>query len=610
MDAKKMLIGILVLVFGLSLTVPAVLGITFSGIPDVTFDEDSADSNLDLDSYVGSAIGTVTYSYSGNTNIYVNIAADGIVTFTAKANWNGNENIAFTATDSAGSAPDTIQVTVRPVNDAPVLSLSNLKAYENVLFTYDVSSVTNDVDGDSLEYIYSGTWTTFVMDSSGRISFTPTSDDIGRHKVTVTVKDTKSATDIKTIDFLVTEASDDGSLVISDVAVDDETGDDDELLPGDWLQVEFDVENTLKGATAKDIEDIEVRAWVEDKTGDRVSDRIKSEKFNVDADDDKSLVLNMRMPLDLDEGDYVLVMKAQGEDQDGNTKTNLYFEDLKVQRNSHDLLIESTALNPTEAQPGGSLEFAVHLYNIGDTDEDDVKVRIKNSELGIDKVSEAFEVEKRGSDADVTKRVIVDIPALAKAGEYQFEVLATYNEGSDSRSTIAPVTVAGEAVEAAAGAATVTVGDSYASARPGETVKYTVVLTNTEPTTASYEVAVSGVGNWASASAEPATVTLASGAEMPVFVYLTPKEGTSGDYTATVTVKSGETTLATKTLTMNVLAAKTKIIDFGTGMGALAVSDVNTLAFAALVIVLIIVAIGLFAARRRARIEVYGKKGR
>ncbi len=605
MNTKKILASILIVVFGLSLAAPAAVNaITLSGIPDVNFDEDSLDSTLDLDDYVGSFLGAVTYDYSGNTNIYVNIASDNVVTFTAKADWNGNENITFTATDSQGSAQDTIVVTVDPVNDAPVLSLADLKAYEDVAYTYDVSTVTDDVDGDTLAYSASTAWDTFTMSSAGLISFTPSSDDIGKHKVTVTVTDTKSATDTKNIDFIVTEETDDGALVITDVEVDDETGDDDELLPGDTLEVEFEVENTL---ATLDIEDIKVKAWIEDETGDRVSDRIESEKFDVEADDDKSLTMDIRVPLDLDEDDYVLILEARGEDEDSNVKTNLQFEELKVERNSHDLLIDTVTLNPTEAQPGGSLELAIHLYNIGNDEEDDVRLRVRNTELGIDKISETFELEESGSDADVTKRLVVDIPSLTKAGEYQFEVLVTYNEDSDSRSSFVPVTIAGEAVDV--DAATITIGDTFASAQTGETVKFTMTLTNTEATTADYSVEISGVDNWASASIEPETIQLAAGAEMPVFVYLTPKEGTSGDYTATINVKSGETTLSTKTLTVGVLAAKTQIFDFGTGAG-IAVSDTNTLAFAVIIIVLVIVAIGLYVARRSAKVEVYGGKRR
>ncbi|MCD4818938.1 MAG: T9SS type A sorting domain-containing protein [Candidatus Cloacimonetes bacterium] len=42
----------------------------------------------------------LSFSYSGNINIIVEISIDGIVTFVPIANWNGNETITFTATDN------------------------------------------------------------------------------------------------------------------------------------------------------------------------------------------------------------------------------------------------------------------------------------------------------------------------------------------------------------------------------------------------------------------------------------------------------------------------------------------------------------------------------
>ena len=70
---------------------------------DVSFDEDASDT-IDLDDYVTDpdhTAGDLTWEYSGNTNVGVAIdPATHVASFTAPTNWNGSENITFTATET------------------------------------------------------------------------------------------------------------------------------------------------------------------------------------------------------------------------------------------------------------------------------------------------------------------------------------------------------------------------------------------------------------------------------------------------------------------------------------------------------------------------------
>ncbi|WP_137297906.1 DUF4347 domain-containing protein, partial [Psychromonas sp. SP041] len=95
-------------------------------IPPQTKFEDFADYSIDLKEYfsdVETSNADLTYTVSGNSDIGVTIV-DGIATFTsATDNFNGVENISFTATDPGGeSVTQTIVFTVNPVNDAPTLA--------------------------------------------------------------------------------------------------------------------------------------------------------------------------------------------------------------------------------------------------------------------------------------------------------------------------------------------------------------------------------------------------------------------------------------------------------------------------------------------------------
>ncbi len=101
-----------------------------SGMPDISFPEDGSHNSLDLDDYVTDADhndSELTWTYSGNTNVFISINSNNVVTFTSVLNWYGSETITFRATDpDSNFGEDTITVTVTPVDDPTTwLSLSS-----------------------------------------------------------------------------------------------------------------------------------------------------------------------------------------------------------------------------------------------------------------------------------------------------------------------------------------------------------------------------------------------------------------------------------------------------------------------------------------------------
>lgn len=107
-----------------------------SNIPDITFGEDGSDNTLDLDDYVTDsdhALSELIWTYSGNTNVNVNIAADNVVTFTATTNWFGSEFITFRATDPDNQwDEDTTLVEVTSIDDITIWnSLTDQTIQEN-----------------------------------------------------------------------------------------------------------------------------------------------------------------------------------------------------------------------------------------------------------------------------------------------------------------------------------------------------------------------------------------------------------------------------------------------------------------------------------------------
>jgi len=599
---KNLMLGVFVL-FASLLLLTGASAITLSGIPDVSFDEDGSNSSIDLDDYVSNVNGNVTFTYSGNTHVHISIDANHVVTFTADANWNGQETITFNATDASGSDTDDIKVTVNPVNDAPVLNIpSTLKARAEQAYSYQVNA--SDVDGDALTYSYTTDWQTFSMSSAGLISFTPTELDIGSHSVTISVSDgTENVS--KTINFQVTESCDDGSLVIDDVEIDDVTGDDDQLEPGDYLEIDLKVRNKL---TTLVIEDVEVKAWIEDSGGDRITEKVEADKFDVDEKDYESTSLKLRVEPDTDEGTYTLVIEAKGEDEDGTTRCNRYTKDIEVEKDSHKLLLDNLVIIPSTPSCGGTIELSIHVFNIGKKDESNIRLKAKITDLGIEEYSDFFDLDE---GKDVTKTMTIGIPDTA-SGEYWLELSASYNDGKDTVTydMIALSVSCGEtAAETESATDIVNLPDTTANVEIGETAKFTMTITNTGNSEVTYTVTLDGASGWADADIEPSVFTLKPGASMPVYIYITPKSAST--HTVTVSVYGDGQLITTRNIVINVEGeeAEIEMTEWGhrvstSQMKGLIQDYVGTVGLIILVALLVVLAALLYVLHNRKKPEV------
>lgn len=622
---KKLLLGLFALFVGLFLMQGvAAAGPTLNNIADQTATEDTT-FTLDVTLSAQADNGTVTFSDNSSMfNIQKIDETKGRISFTPINDNVGSHTIQINATDADSSDSKTFKLTVQNVNDAPVLNIpSILTARADVVYSYQVNATDIDPTGDILTFSAdAGTWTIFSMNSAGLISFTPGELDVGSHSVTITVNDNKGGNDSETINFRITENCDDGALVIDNVEVDDVTGDDDQLEPGDYLDLDFDVKNKL---TTQTIDDIKVKAWVEDSDGDRISDKVETDKFDVDEKDSENIDLTVRIDPDVKEGTYTLVIEARGEDEDTQTRCNAYTENVKVEKEDHSLLLDSVQITPSTAKCGGTVEVSTHTYNIGKKDEDDIKLKVKAADLGIEEYSEIF---KLNDGKDVIKTTLLEIPANAAAGDYWLEVIATFNDGDDQASSgLMPFTVtcgevAPEVTPTTEAPSVMSLPTTSATAKIGEKIKFTTTLTNTGDKTSTFTLSLSDVSDWAESDIEPSAITLAPGASMPVYVYITPKS--ASPHTITLSVFADGQLAATQTLTVNVIEAEEvtgtgiEITEWGHGVSAsqakaLIKDYIGTAGLIVLIALLVVLALTLYIVHNPKKPEVtyiVGKKKR
>ncbi|MDF4710130.1 tandem-95 repeat protein [Vibrio parahaemolyticus] len=88
-----------------------------NAIADQELSEDFATYTIDLNDAFKDSDSALNFSVSGNSNVLVSIE-NGIATISPTADWNGSEELMFTATDPSGeSASQTVNFTVAPVAD-------------------------------------------------------------------------------------------------------------------------------------------------------------------------------------------------------------------------------------------------------------------------------------------------------------------------------------------------------------------------------------------------------------------------------------------------------------------------------------------------------------
>lgn len=167
---------------------------------DIIIDEDAPEfelANLDTVFDDLDVDDTLTYSATiGDLNIFYNIVGDSVIKISLSQDWNGSDTLWITATDLAGdTAIDTIEITVNPVNDSPIVDNPVLDVILNEdgpdTVIVDLDDVFYDVDGDNL--VFSGesdtSDVTVVIDSDNNATISLTANWNGEARLVFSAVD-------------------------------------------------------------------------------------------------------------------------------------------------------------------------------------------------------------------------------------------------------------------------------------------------------------------------------------------------------------------------------------------------------------------------------------
>ncbi|WP_370074047.1 beta strand repeat-containing protein [Salipiger bermudensis] len=169
------------------------------------------DSDVDGDTL---SVASATNGSNGTTTV----EADGTITYTPDANFNGTDSFTYTISDGIGGTDTAaVAVTVTSVNNAPVAVDDAVVTAEDNAVNVAVLTNDSDVDGDTLSVTSAtnGSNGTTTVEADGTITYTPDANFNGTDSFTYTISDGNGGTDTAAVAVTVTSVDD------APVAVDD-----------------------------------------------------------------------------------------------------------------------------------------------------------------------------------------------------------------------------------------------------------------------------------------------------------------------------------------------------------------------------------------------------
>jgi len=296
--------------------------------------------------------------------------------------------------------------------------------------------------------------------------------------------------------------------------------------------------------------------------------------------------LTLELPERMDSDIYTLRVRFEDRSE---TQQEIYNLSISSQRNY--ITIKDIVFSPgTSVKQGRALLTTVRVKNMGEYDEEGVKITFEIPELGLSASDYLDEIES--DDSETSEELYVKVPNCAEAKGYAYHVIVEYDDGDEeiSESGIIYVTegdicdmVDSEDESGIVPTTLVTVGPAVQDLVQGKSVIYPVTLTNGGSVAKSYTVVVDGVDNWGEYSLDPAaSVVLQPGESKAIYVYVAAnKDAAEGEHVFTLSINSG-------TLTLKQVALKANVLDGEDGFSLKKVLEVGLVV---LVVVLIILAL-------------------
>ena len=356
------------------------------------------------------------------------------------------------------------------------------------------------------------------------------------------------------------------NLNIEDITVTDGFGDDNEWFAFDTVEVEITVENNGN----EDVQDVTIEWGLYNTQSKEWTIEIDNEdEINVDEGDEETVTFSFALNDDLDEnledledGDYILYVRATGEISDGTYEGNDTCSSesdtasLTVEKN---FVVLSNIEVPTLTQCGSEVTISGDVWNVGSKDQNDVTVEIYNKELGLDEIVEMGDIDSfESSDLEFTFQLGDNLE------EKEYPITFTvydedndaYENNNDDKSTSAIKLAVQGSCSADIPDATV---NAYleSGGKAGEQLVVKATITNTGEESAYYSINLAGYADWASAvSIDKNLVTLDAGDSEDVLITFDVKKDAEGTSLFNIEVLSDNELVVSQPVQLDITAKK------------------------------------------------------
>ncbi len=359
----------------------------------------------------------------------------------------------------------------------------------------------------------------------------------------------------------------------------------------------FEVKVSLDAISS--VKDVEINAFITgfDSSTEQMTDSVRP--FDLGERESTVKRLSLKLPDRADEDRYKLRVVISDRFSEPIVKNY----NIKIQPSDTRVVVTAFELSPEdELQAGRAILATVRVKNLGDSSEDDIKIKVSIPELGISATPDF--VDELDSDESVTsEEFFLKTGSCAKPGVYDAVAEVTFDDGDEkitSRKSITVTRGVCDAVGSESGQTQVSGKTTIAYSAEGQSAvaggsaaSYPITITNSGTATKAFVLSVDGA-DWADFKVSPSNlVTVKAGSTQTVYVLASARAGTqSGERVFTVSVKDSSDTV------LQTLALKADVVSSSSGA---APSIKSALTIGLVVIVAILVLVGLILAFRRVK---------
>ena len=208
-----------------------------------------------------------------------------------------------------------------------------------------------------------------------------------------------------------------------------------EAKPESDVEFKIKIKNNFTRAEGLEIQDIEVTVTIEGIDDDEDLDD-DARDFDLNDGDDKRVKISFKLPLEIDEGTYDVVIEVEGEDENGTIHRVTATLDLEVDKERHEVRFLKKSLNPTELSCQRSTQLSIGVINTGQEEEEQTVLELINEELGVN-FREIFDLsdDPFAKDSKFSKLYTIRVPEDQLVGVYPILAQVIYDNGDEIVST-------------------------------------------------------------------------------------------------------------------------------------------------------------------------------